>query len=141
MTYLPTNSALPVFTNLFDELFNDVTRSVGSNQTKAVPATNIRESAEAYFIELAIPGVAKDKVKIDLEEDTLTISAVTEKEEEAVEGYKRREFNYSSFSKVFTVPEAVDAEAIGANFENGVLTLTLPKLPEVQPVKRSIAIA
>jgi HSP20 family protein len=103
-----------------------------SNHTKSsVPAVNIREDDKNYVLDFAIPGVEKKDLKIDMNEDVLTISSEVKNEsEENKDGYKRKEFSYSAFSRSFYIPENVDREKIGANYKDGVLSISLPKQEE-----------
>lgn len=104
-----------------------------------VPAVNISEDQNNYMLSLAAPGMKKDDFKVDLEGDTLTIHAEKESEkEDSSRRFTRREYEYRSFSRSFTLPEGVDKEKIDARYENGVLQLTLTKKEEAKkknPVK------
>lgn len=104
------------------------------------PAVNIVETESNYRIELAAPGLNKEDFDIKVEKDTLSISA--KKESTTVEGekVKVREFAYTSFQRNFTLPKTVDAEAIEARYDNGVLVLTVPKKEEALPKSRQITI-
>ena len=113
--------------NLFDDDFFPVL----SNRTSSMPAVNIREDEKKYFLELAIPGMDKKDLKIDINEDVLTISSENKSEtEENRDGYKRKEFSYSSFCRSFYIPENVDREKIEANYKDGILSVELPKQEE-----------
>jgi HSP20 family protein len=80
---------------------------------------------------VAIPGIDKKDLKIDVNEDVLTISSESKSEsEENKNGYKRKEFSYSAFSRSFYVPENVNREKIEANYKDGILTVALPKQEE-----------
>ena len=86
------------------------------------------------MLELAIPGFKKEDFNIEIDNDVLTISSEVKKDNEIKEeNYTRREFSVSSFKRAFTLPETVNAEAINAVYEGGVLTLTLPKREEALP--------
>ncbi|MCX7985810.1 MAG: Hsp20/alpha crystallin family protein [Bacteroidales bacterium] len=101
--------------------------------TSSVPAVNIAENKDEYRIEVAAPGLDKDDFKVNIEDDTLTISANKEvKKEEKDETYTRREFSYTSFSRSFNLPDTVDSEKIKAEHKNGVLTIYVPKKEEVK---------
>lgn len=117
-----------------DEFFNtDFWPSfLDVNTRYSVPAVNILEEDNEYRIEVIAPGIDKKDVKINLEDDVLTISSERKEEnEEKDKHYMRREFNYTAFSRSFVVPEEVDAEKISAEHKNGILTLHLPKKEEV----------
>ena len=103
--------------------------SLFSNLTPiSVPAVNISETRDQYEVSLAAPGMKKDDFNIDVEGSTLTISAETRQEkEEKEERFTRKEYNYSSFSRSFTLPDWVNKEKINANYENGLLKVVLPK--------------
>jgi len=113
--------------NFFDEDFFPVFNS----KTTSTPAVNIREDEKNYVLDLAIPGIDKKELKIDVNEDVLTISSEQKNEsEENGNGYKRKEFSYSAFSRSFYIPENVNKDKIEANYKDGVLTLSLPKQDE-----------
>lgn len=135
-----------MFTNFFsdiDRMFDDdmflmpmhLSRLGNSN----LPAANIRETDKEYNIELAVPGMKRDDFNIEVDENMISISS--EKEEninEEKENYKRREYNYSSFSRSFRLPEAVKAENIKAQYENGVLHIKVPKAAPTDQRKKRI---
>ena len=98
-----------------------------------LPAVNIIENDEAYFIEMAAVGFNKEDFKIEVNNGKLTISADDKIADEKV-NYTQREFNYGGFSRTFAVPkQKVDDAAIAANYENGILKIALPKREEVKP--------
>lgn len=98
-----------------------------------VPAVNIVENKEDYMVSLAVPGMKKENFNIDVEGNMLTISSETEeRKEETEDKYTRKEYNYSSFSRSFTLPEEVNKEKIEAKYEDGVLKLMLPKKEEAK---------
>ena len=113
--------------NLFDDDFFPVL----SNRASSMPAVNIREDEKNYVLDLAIPGIDKKDLKIDMNEDVLTISSEIKNEsEESRDGYKRKEFSYSTFCRNFYIPENVNREKIEANYKDGILSVTLPKQEE-----------
>jgi HSP20 family protein len=102
-----------------------------SNRSNAMPAVNIKENDKNYVLDLAIPGIDKKDLKIDINEEVLTISSEAKSEsEESNDGYSRKEFSYSAFSRSFYIPENVNREKIEANYKDGVLTVSLPKQEE-----------
>lgn len=125
--------------NLFDDDFFPVL----TNRTSSMPAVNIREDEKTYFLDLAIPGMEKKDLKIDINEDVLTISSEDKSEtEESRDGYKRKEFSYSSFCRSFYIPENVERENIEANYKDGILTVGLPKQKEEKnKISREIKIS
>lgn len=113
--------------NFFDDDFLPVL----TNKSNSTPAVNIREDDKNYVLDFAIPGLEKKDLKIDMNEDVLTISSEMKNEsEESKNGYRRKEFSYSSFSRSFYIPENVNREKIEATYKDGVLTVSLPKQEE-----------
>jgi HSP20 family protein len=110
--------------NFFDDNFSPVFQ----NPNSSVPAVNIREDEKNYSLELAVPGMEKKDLKIDINEDVLTVSSESKNEkEEERDGYKRKEFSYSSFARTFYIPENVNRDKIEASYKDGILTVSLPK--------------
>ncbi len=113
--------------NLLDDDFFPVFQ----NRNNSKPAVNIREDEKNYVLDLAIPGIDKKDLKIDMHEDVLTISSEKKTEnEQETDGYKRREFSYSSFCRSFYIPENVNTDNIAASYKDGILSVTLPKQEE-----------
>jgi len=136
--FLP--SAFNDFFKPWNGWFDNTTNFWGRELT--VPAVNVSENTKDYKVSVAAPGMKKDDFKIDVEGDMLTISAETKNEkEEKDEKFSRKEYNYSSFSRSFTLPDAVNKEKIEATYENGVLQLVLPKTEETKKlVAKHIAV-
>jgi HSP20 family protein len=131
LRFVPQRKAYshPFFSNVFPSFFDEA--MTGRDSAAFMPAVNISEDEKSWHIELSAAGFVKEDFKINLENDTLTISA-EHKEEKAEEGkeknYSRREFRYGSFSRTFRLPkEKVNDEAINAVYENGILKLSIPK--------------
>lgn len=106
-----------------------------SNTNTSLPAVNIRETADAFEVEMAAPGMTKSDFKIELDNNMLTISSErkTKNEEKDGDRYTRREFSYQSFQRSFQLPkDVVDAEKIQARYDNGLLHLVIPKKEEVK---------
>lgn len=127
--------------NLFDEFLNEMPAINKTVNNLFAPAVNIVESKDAYHLELMAPGRNKEDFSIAIEKDVLTIS-YEKKEETKQEDYKlvRREFNYQSFKRSFTLDEKIQAEAIQAKYENGLLKIYLPKKTEVVQPAKTIAV-
>lgn len=123
----------------FNDFFND---NWGRSMTTAsLPAVNIAEEPESFRIELAAPGFEKDDFKIEVESDQLRISAEKKMESnEENDRYTRREFSYTSFARQFNLPKSVNQEGLKAAYQNGILTLTLPKVEEAKKLVKTIAI-
>jgi HSP20 family protein len=107
-----------------------------------VPAVNITENKDQFELAVAVPGMKKEDFYIDVEGNLLTISAEKEeKKNERQDKVTRQEYNYSSFSRTFTLPEDVKKEDIEARYEGGVLTLALPKREEAKKMAATKHIA
>jgi HSP20 family protein len=112
-------------------LFNDDFFPVLNTSASSMPAVNIKEDEKKYTLELAVPGIDKKDLKIDINEDVLTISSESSNEkEENKDGYKRKEFSFASFCRSFYIPENVNRDSIEANYKDGILTVGLPKQEE-----------
>lgn len=126
----------PTLTNVLDDIFNrSFSDMLGADFTVNSPSVNILEGDASYKIELALPGVIKDDVTINVEKDQLVISSSKKEVKESEDKehrYRRREFNFSSFRKSFHLPKTVDTDRIDAKFENGILILTIEKKEEAK---------
>ena len=125
------------------------------NRMYGVPPVNISESDKEFAIEMAAPGYDKKDFNVNVDKNLLTISVDKEHNTEGAEDNAnntegaennpdnkqiyRQEFCFSSFSRSFTLPEGVDAQKIGGKYENGILTLTIPKAAVVN-TKKSVEI-
>lgn len=98
------------------------------------PAVDIVENNDAYVLHAELPGMNKNDVKITLENNILTIRGEKKNEtEEKENGYHRLERSYGSFERSFTIPGMIKQEDIDAKYNNGILSLTLPKAEEAKP--------
>jgi HSP20 family protein len=145
MTFVKVNNPInKTFDGLMNELFNELPVNFGKSIREDVlhfPPANIIEKADQYQIELAAPGMEKADFNVKLDGKILTISA-EKKTEAAAENEKmiRKEFGYKSFKRSFTLDEKIDATNISAKYENGILTLELPKKEEVKSGTKEITI-
>lgn len=129
----PYRNNLDLF-NVFDNFWSNGEMPVNTFKT------DIREEADKYVLEAEMPGFSKDDVKIDIEDNYLTLSAERKVEkEESKSGYIRRERSYGSFKRSFNI-EDVDADNIAAKYDSGVLVLDLPKKGEKAPKTRRLEI-
>lgn len=130
----------------FPALLNDFMGPDWSGGTQKwgapLPKVNIKDQAESFELELAVPGLKKEDFTVEVDKDIMTISSERKSEsEEKKEQYTRREFTHSSFKRAFTLPDTVDGSKIDAKYEDGILKLTLPKKQEALPEpKRLISI-
>ncbi len=112
------------------------------NNTTAVSAfrTDVLDTGDAFKLECELPGFKKEDLSIDVENDVLTISAERKSDEkESKPNYVKRERFYGSFSRSFDV-SGINVDAIEAAYNDGILTLTMPKKVEQAPAKRSLEI-
>lgn len=145
MTLMRFSNQYPsLFDRFFDnDLFNWPNRSY-SNTNTTLPSVNIKESNDAFEVEVAAPGFTKNDFKIELNHDLLTVSSDKEITNETKEGqqFSLREFSYQSFSRSFTLPNSVDSEKIGAKYDDGILRIIIPKKEDARlKPARQIAIA
>ncbi len=132
---LPTLRSRLNMPSLVDDFFGrDFMDNLFSERTGInVPAVNLAENNDEYRIEVAAPGLEKNDFKIDLDNNVLTISSEKEiKDEQKDEKFMRCEFNYSKFSRSYTLPESANAEKIKANHKDGILYVRIPKKEEAK---------
>ncbi|MEE4115271.1 MAG: Hsp20/alpha crystallin family protein [Marinilabiliaceae bacterium] len=126
-----------LYPNFFD---NDFDSFFGNR--KFTPAVNVKEDEKKYEIEMALPGMDKEDIKIELEKDILMISSEHKNEKkENYDSYSRREFGYQTFCRNFTIPENAESEKIAASFKNGILVIEIPKSKEEVKLNRVIKIS
>jgi len=108
-----------------------------TNVTSFVPSVNTREDDKNYYIEIDLPGVSKDDIHVELNENKLTVSGERKTREEVKkEDYYMVESTFGKFQRTFTLPENVDAEKIEAKENNGVLEVVIPKANNPEVSKR-----
>ena len=121
--------------------FVDPQSGVDGGGRRWVPATDLVEEGDHYVLRADVPGVSEDDVKVELEDDVLTISGERKSEHEQRDnGYRRIERAWGRFARSLTLPEGVDADGIKARFENGVLEVTIPKPAERKPRRVAIEV-
>ncbi len=130
-----TNQIPSLFDRFFDGDMFDWSNRNFSNTNTTIPSVNIKENADAFMVEVAAPGFEKGDFKIELNLNTLSISSEKKVENETKEGevFTKREFSYQSFSRSFTLPQIADGDRIEANYQNGILTVLIPKREEAKP--------
>lgn len=123
---------------LFNSFFDAPAPGTGAAQ-RWIPAMDLVEDEEHYVLRADLPGMSEDNVNIELDGNVLTISGERQEESKSEhEGYHRMERSKGSFSRSLTLPEGIDADAISASFEKGVLEVRIPKPEERKP--RRVAI-
>lgn len=122
-----------VLDRFFDNDLFDWSHRNFSNTNTTLPSVNIKESNKEFLVEVAAPGLEKGDFKIELNRDVLTVSSEKKVENETKEGqqFTCREFSYQSFSRSFTLPNIADGDKIAARYENGILSITIPKKEEI----------
>lgn len=137
MTTLRNNPAN--FNSVLDHFFAPVFSQ--SEFVKNTVLVNVHENNNSYTIEVNAPGRKKEDFKIEISKCILTISAETESINETKDyTTKRREFKINNFKRTFTVDDIFDIDAIQAKYENGILSILLPKKAEQQLVTKQISI-
>ena len=133
---------VPTFKSL-DELFNQgINQLLGSDfVSSGLPATNVIETDNGFKIDIVAVGFTKEDFKVSTEKGLLTIEAkVEETETGEKQKFIRREFKKQSFKRSFQLSDAVNIDEIVASYENGILSLILPKKEEAKAVNKTIAV-
>lgn len=119
-----------VFPSLSSSLFTDLlTDFPGATRTEFSPKVDIAEHDKAFEVHVSLPGFKKEDIKVELDENRLTVSGERkwERKEEDGRKYHKVESEYGSFSRTFSLPSNVKANGIEANFKDGILELSIPK--------------
>lgn len=130
-----SNQTPSLFDRFFDGEMFDWSHRNFSNTNTTLPSVNIKDNADAFTVEVAAPGFVKADFKIELNRNLLTISSDKKVENETKEGevFTKREFSYQSFTRSFTLPQIADGDKIEASYDNGILTVLIPKRDEAKP--------
>lgn len=130
----------PIF-RLVDSFFNqDLSPSEEVSNRTWMPPVDIQETEDAYRLVAELPGLTKDDINITLENNILRLTGERKFQKDVnKESYHRVERTYGSFARAFTLPSLVSADKVEAAFENGLLTLTIPKAEQAKPRKISIS--
>lgn len=125
------------FSDIMDEFFND---AVSARRDSFVPSIDVSETDDKFLISAELPGMSKDDININLENNRLSISGERsfEKEDKGKK-YHRVETKYGSFERSFQLPDNVDQDSISASYENGLLEISIQKSEE--EVKKQIEIS
>jgi HSP20 family protein len=121
---------------LFNTVFDQPSGGAGNSGAlrRWMPPMDLVETADHFVLRADLPGLSEDDVKIELEDNTLTVSGERKAEHESRdEGYYRVERAFGSFSRSLTLPKGVDPEAVAASFDRGVLEVRIPKPEERKP--------
>jgi len=113
--------------SLFDRVFDQNITTRPDRYGEFIPRANIAKSQTGYSLELAAPGFSRSDFKINVENNTLTVSSQSDSEIQNEDiNYTSREFSHSSFSRSWTLPDGVQSDVITARYDAGVLTLDIP---------------
>ena len=133
--YLATRE--PLF-RLVDSFFNGDAQ--GEETRSWVPPVDIQETGDAYLFHAELPGLTKEDIHITLENNVLRISGERKLEKDVKkESYHRVERTYGTFARTFTLPTQVDSEKVQAAFQNGILTISVPKAEMAKPRRIEIS--
>ena len=122
--------------SVFDQLFNDfaLPRGQWAAVAQYAPAADVLENQNEIKVKVDLPGHDPKSVQVKLEDGVLTIQSERKQErQEQQEGVLRAERSYGAFARSFSLPDTVDPQRVEARFDNGVLTVTLPKREETKP--------
>jgi HSP20 family protein len=129
----------PTMNDMFNEFFTETGKEVFKRNNP--PAVNISENEKEFKIQFIVAGFKKEDFEINMQNNVLTVSASEKKEnEEKNEKYSVKEFSIHAFSRSFNLPENLSQDAIVANYENGILTILLPKSEVEKPRARQITV-
>ena len=122
-----------------DRLLDSLTGVTGFRTAGVFPAINVSEDTESVYVRAELPGIKIDDLDISMENDTLTIAGERKpgSGDESV-SYHRREREWGAFRRSFSLPVRVDADKVMARYNDGVLTVTLPKAAEARPKQISV---
>ena len=140
---LPVLNSNSWFHTMFDDFFNN---DWMPKMKATAPAVNVKEDANAYTMELAVPGIRKEFCRVNINADgNLDIAIenkLEHKEENKKEHFLRREFSYSNYQQTYVLPDDIVKDHIAAKVTDGVLTITMPKVSknEIKQIQRQINI-
>ena len=137
----PSEEDVPAVFRAIDDMFQQVLAGPVSSRPW-IPAVDIVENPNELVVTADLPGIKKENVDVQIEDGTLTLTGSRNFEhEDRKEGFHRLERSYGSFRRAFTLPDSVDPEKVAAAFEDGVLTITLPKKEIAKPRSIKVEVA
>ena len=111
----------------------------GEDEAMLAPPVDVTEKAENFVVTAELPGLKKDEINLAIQNNVLTISGSRKRETESKnDRYLRVERSFGSFCRTINLPTSVDGSKIGADFEDGILTIELPKVEEARPKEIAI---
>ena len=119
---------------LFRESYNDAGQDEALTTSRFAPAVDVYEDEHQVTLKIEVPGIEEKDIDVRVENNTLTVQGERKiDKEEKEENYRRVERQYGTFTRTFTLPQTVDSEKVSANYDKGVLKITLPKRAEAKP--------
>lgn len=132
------SNMLPKFPNIIEKFFG---KTHHNEDISSLPSVNITDENKAFEVNVALPGLEKKDVKVEIQDNCLIVSSEKEYEnEEKDKNWMRREYAYASFKRVFELPESADHESVLAEMKNGVLAIKIAKKPGYESSKKIIDI-
>ena len=126
---------------LFRESYNDAGQDESLTTSRFAPAVDVYEDEHQVTLKIEVPGIDEKDIDVLLENNTLSVHGERKFEkEEKEENYRRVERQYGSFTRTFTLPQTVDSEKVSANYDKGVLKISLPKKAEAKPKQIKVKI-
>jgi HSP20 family protein len=145
--FVPFRSPLQdvaVLQNRLNSIFSDFARTESDENLVGgsfIPAVDVYEDAQKLVLKLEVPGIKQEDLQIHIENQALTVKGERKLEvDEKEENFHRIERRYGSFVRTFTLPQTVDSNAVTANYDAGVLSITLTKKAEAKPKQIKIAV-
>lgn len=139
--YRPIRKSLD---NVLDDMFNDfvVPANARRRPTREFnPRVNIKESDHEVLFSFEVPGIAKDNIKVRIKDNVLTVSGERKTDyDESKEQFVRREITTGAFERSFNLPETVDVDKVQADYENGLLHISLAKVEAAQPKEIEVSV-
>jgi len=134
-------SAQRQFRKIFDALENGIQNGIHFEMGTYVPRIDISEDEKNFYVHGEFPGMSEDDVKIAITDDVLTIRGEKKRKDEySKHNYHRIERTYGEFVRQFTLPDNLNQDDIRAEFENGILEMTIPKMEPEKPKEREIRV-
>ncbi|MGO9086980.1 MAG: Hsp20/alpha crystallin family protein [Candidatus Sulfotelmatobacter sp.] len=126
---------------VFRESYSESGRDESLTTSTFAPAVDVYEDEHQVTLKIEVPGIDEKDIDVQVENNTLTVHGERKIEkEEKEENYRRVERQYGSFTRTFTLPQTVDTENISANYDKGVLQITLPKKAEAKPKQIKVSV-
>lgn len=142
MRTLVKTNGFPTLSSMLEDFWNTDKFFSRTMDRDWLPAVNVRDTADKYQFEMAVPGFKKDDFKITIDDGALTVSAeVSTETKEEDENYTRREFSCNSFTRTFNLPDNIVEDDISASYTDGLLRIDLKKLEKPVAAKKEIKIA